>query len=185
MTASGTNTPATFERRVKEKQGASRSGASNRISGLESDTLPFSETSSMRFRFTRTWGDGDRAFVRTHPESDVSRNRDNGHKGERDRAPPLVFVPPAPWNHDPFVSPGNILRRQATNRQKRRAPIVACCARTWRGGTQLPRSAPVNFCCCYFAPRIKSCILYGDIFANLHRLRIALLTTWVRESSQL
>lgn len=125
-----------FERRVNEKGRVSRrqSGASNRISGLESDT-PFYEAAFVLYGRGRR-----RSRLRVPSLSGrLRRTATMDNKGKRDR-PRSV---PLPRNHDPFVSLENILCWQATDAscQKEERLAAACCARTWRGGTQLPWSA--------------------------------------------
>lgn len=86
------------------------------------------------------------------------------NKGKRDR-PRSVLRP------DEITIHSSRLKIYYAGRQRTRAAkrkiAAACCARTWRGGTQLPRSAPVNFYCCYFtSPRMKEKMPHGVIFVN-------------------
>jgi len=98
-----------FKRRVNEKGRVSRrqSGASNRISGLESDT-PSTKPRS----FYTGEGDGDLAFHCTPSLSGrLRRTATMDNKGKRDRPCSVL----RPRNHDPFVSLENILCWQATD----------------------------------------------------------------------
>jgi len=92
-----------FKRRVNEKGRVSRrqSGASNRISGLESDT-PSTKPRS----FYTGEGDADLAFVYHHCPVGFGEQRQWITKESE-----TVL----PRNHDPFVSLENILCWQATD----------------------------------------------------------------------
>lgn len=157
-----------FKRRVNEKGRVSRrqSGASNRISGLESDT-PFYEAAFVLY------GRGRRRSRLRLPSLSgrLRRTATMDNKGKRDR-PRSVLLP---RNHDPFVSLENILCWQATDAscQKEERRGLLCTDVTRRNTiTMIGPKAPVNFYSCYFtSPRTKEETLHGVTFVNPLRPR--------------
>jgi len=132
--------PGTFKDRVNEKRGVSRrqSGASNRISGLESDTT----SGEPRF-FYAGEGDRDLAFVYHHCHGRLRGTATMDNKRKRGR-PSAVALRLRNHGSDSLRLEIHYASWQTMDEPPKRRINAACCARTWRGGTQLPRSASTS-----------------------------------------
>lgn len=146
-----------FKRRVNEKGRVSRrqSGASNRISGLESDT-PSTKPRFVLYGWGRRW-----SRLRVPSLSGrLRRTATMDNKGERDRAATKSRSIRLAWKYIMLAGNGREL-------PKGRTPRLVVHGRDAAEHNYHDRpSVPVYFYCCYFtSPRTKE-MLHDVIFVN-------------------